>query len=57
MEKRKFKINYDQEDKKVSKKNDSYTFVIPNSNLEDIHISVSKDIQKQGSKREKKAQS
>lgn len=54
MEKRKFNINYDQNAEKNSKRKDSYTFVIPNSNLEDIHISVNKD---QIQKKEKKVQS
>ena len=41
MEKRKFTINYDKFDDNEEDK-DKYTFIIPNSNIEDINISVKK---------------
>ncbi len=54
MEKRKFKANDYQDLKKSSEQHDSYTFVIPNSSIEDIHISIKS---KEKQKKEKKKQS
>lgn len=53
MEKRKFTINYNNEDTDNKCEKDSYTFVIPNSQIEDIHISVSKDKKKESKNKQK----
>lgn len=54
MEKRKFKVNYDQNLKESAGKQNSYTFVIPGSNLKDLHISIKN---KEDPKKEKKKHS
>lgn len=47
MEKRKFTISENNQDTKDRNKKDVYTFTIPNSKIEDIHIPVSKSQKKE----------
>lgn len=54
MEKRKAKIDNNIDMTKDNEEKDTYTFVIPNSSIDDLNISVKKEIKKDKKQDKKK---